>query len=257
MKFRSAVKFRYSKIFKISAVFYILMLELVISSLIIKAVNKSDFAFDSFFPYVMWGFVFVLGIISYAGELNMFLQNGISRQTTHKSFIALLPVNFIFALVSVLYDFFDYFITDKTSNLNVEFYCSHTFPGVGFTAPESTFAKIIFYTFIVAFTYILIMTLGYMLGAISRSMRTFWKVLLGSVIIAVCVFGFVLYDYFNFEWYSYVMQVLRGFFLGVYHASYGRIGNFITAILVLCIINLSVSHLLINRGTVRKGADKK
>jgi hypothetical protein len=257
MKLKSAVKYRYSKIFKISAVFYILMLELVIGSFIIKAVNHSDFAFDEFFPIIMWGFVFVLGIISYAGELNMFLQNGVSRQTTHKSFIALLPINFIFALISVLYDFFDYFITKKTSNPDVEFYCSHTFPGVGFSMPESVFGKIIIYTFLVCACYTMIMTIGYMLGAISRSMRLFWKVLLGAVIISILVFGIVLYDYFSFEWFDYIMMALRGFFLGTYLASYGRIPNFITAMLVLCVINLSVSHLLINRATVKKGADRK
>lgn len=256
MKLKSAVKYRYSKIFKISSVFYILMLELVIGSFIIKAVNHSDFAFDEFFPIIMWGFAFVLGIISYAGELNMFLQNGVSRQTTHKSFIALLPINFIFALISVLYDFFDYLITKKV-NPDIEFVCNHKFPGVGFTMPESIFVRIIIYTFLVCACYTMIMTIGYMLGAISRSMRLFWKVLLGAVIISILVFGVVLYDYFSFEWFDYIMMALRSFFLGGYLASYGRIPNFITAMLVLCVINLSVSHLLINRATVKKGADKK
>jgi len=256
MKLKTAVKYRYQKILKTSGIFYILMFELVIGSVIIKHVTKSDFAFDYFFPYVMWGFVFVLGIISYAGELNMFLQNGVSRQTIHKSFIALLPVNFIFALISVMYDFFDCLITKKV-NAALDFYCYHIFPGVRFAMPESVFAKIIVYTFIVAFIYIFIMTFGYMLGSISRSMRLFWKVLIGSVIIVLGIFAFVLIDYFSVEWLDNIFMALREFFLGVYQSEYGRIRNFITSILVICVINISVAHLLVNRGTIKKGADKK
>ena len=257
MKLKSAVKYRYSKIFKISAVFYILMLELVIGSVIVKAVNKSDFAFEEYFSIIMWGFMLVLGIISYTGELNMFLQNGVSRQTTHKSFIALLPINFVFALISVLYDLFDYFITKKAVNPNVEFFCHHTFPGVSFLMPESMLGKIVVNTLLVSIIYVLIMTFGYMLGSISRSMKLFYKVLFGAVIIAIAVFFVVLYDYFSFEWFDYIMMALRSFFLGGYLAEYGRIPNFITALIVLCVINLSVSHLLINRATVKKGADRK
>ncbi|MBE6836003.1 MAG: hypothetical protein E7515_07130 [Ruminococcaceae bacterium] len=257
MKLKSAIKYRYQKVFKTSLIFYILMLELVIGSIIVKTVNKSDFAFDEYFAIIMWGFTFVLGIISYTGELNMFLQNGVSRQTTHKSFIALLPVNFVFALISVLYDLFDYFITKKASNPKVEFDCQHIFPGVRFLMPESMFGKIIVYTLLVAVTYVVIMTFGYMLGSVSRSMKLFYKVLFGAVIIAIAVFFVVLYDYFSFEWFDYTVMALRSFFLGGYLAEYGRIPNFITALTVLCVINLSVSHLLINRATVRKGADRK
>ena len=131
MKLKSAIKYRYSKIFKISAVFYILMLELVIGSFIIKAVNKSDYAFDTFFPYIIVVFVFVLGILSYSGYMNMLLQNGVSRQSIHKSFIALLPVNFIFGLISVIYNYFDY-LSSKSINPDVKFYFNPILPGVGF-----------------------------------------------------------------------------------------------------------------------------
>ncbi|MCR4563139.1 MAG: hypothetical protein K5755_00660 [Clostridiales bacterium] len=259
MKLKTAVKYRYQKILKTAGIFYILMLELVIGSVIIRYVTKSDYAFDDFFSVIMWGFVFVLGIISYAGELNMFLQNGVSRQTVHKSFIALLPVNFLFAAVSVIYDYIDFLVTKKINPKVGEagFFSSHTPSGVNFRMPSSAFKQILICILLVAAFYILIMTFGYLLGSISRSMKLFYKVLLGAILIAVAVLGIVLYDYFSIEWYDYIIMGLRSFFLGSYLAVYGRMGNFITALIILCVINLSVSHLLVNRATVKKGADRK
>ena len=256
MKLKSAIKYRYNRMFKISAVFYILMLELVIGSFIIKGVTKSDFAFDTFFSVIMWAYTFILGFVSYTGEIDVLLQNGVSRQSIHKSFIALLPLNAVFAFVSVMYDFLD-FLLMKGTNASGSFSCYHLFYGLYFSMPKSVLLQMIIDFILVAAAYIMLMSLGYMLGSVSRSMKLFYKVLFGAIVVALTVLAFTLYNYMGVEWFDYSIYIVRAFFRGTIAPEFSRKGNFVFSMLILTVINTSIAHLLINRAAVRKGADRK
>ncbi len=255
MKLKSAVKYRFFKTAKITGIFYALMFELLIGAFIIRGVTRTNTGIEDFFPFIMYIFTFVLGLNAYSKELDMFLQNGITRQCSHYSFIALLPINLVYGLISTLTDYL-FFRVDTASDPKTEFFSSHCL-GAGFKMPDSMISQIFLYTVMVAFIYTLSMAFGYMIGSLSRSMKLFYKVLFGTVLVAVFIFFVTLWQLYNPDWFETIAIILRTFFLGVGTSPFGRTTNFIIATLVLSTVNLSVAHLLIRKSTIKKGADKK
>ena len=255
MKLKSAVKYRYKKIFKISAIFYILMLELVIGSFIIRAVTKSNYALDNFFPYIMYGFTFGIGAASYSKELNLFLQNGVSRQHIHLSFLVLLPINLAFAVISVLDDLM-FWLVDRASNPLVDYYSTHAFHFIVFKYPESLALKILIDIVLVTLCYATLMSYGYMAGAIIRSMRTFYKVIVCVIIVVIGALLYVINQVDN-TIIEELFLTLRAFLGGNCYAEYGYVSNFIVALIICISICVAIAHLLIRKATLKRGGDQK
>lgn len=256
MKLKKAVKYRYSKVFKLCAVFYLLMLELAIGSVLLKFITKTDISLEEIFPFIMLGFVFIVGMISYSSELKMLIQNGFSRQTVHKSFLCLLPVNMLFAAVSVISDYV-FFRINKTMFSDLTYSCSHYF-GISLKLPESIAAKMLVDMIIVTFVYFAAMSFGYMLGAISKSMKPFVKFVFGAILVALAALVVAVVSYSpDSIIFENTVIFIRTFFLGTYMVSRGNAVNFCTALLVLGLVFVSVAHLIIGRATVKKGAEKQ
>lgn len=106
MNIKNAVQYRYIKYLKLASVFYALLTVIAVIVTFAKHLYpyKTD-GLDNFkiINYLSLIFIFILGYLSFKEEHSLFAQNGLTRQSSHFSFIMSLPVCVLFALAERLY----------------------------------------------------------------------------------------------------------------------------------------------------------
>lgn len=109
MKLKSALKYRYKKNSKLIAIFYLAFVWLIIATFIAKKLYP--YSLGTFkdgvdiFYYLTAMFSFILGALSFKDEQKFFMQNGITREQSHKSFIGYLPITIGFAFAERIFTF--------------------------------------------------------------------------------------------------------------------------------------------------------
>lgn len=106
MNIKNATLYRYIKYFKMAVVFYALLAAL--AGVITLARHLYPYETDGInnfktVHYLSMIFIFILGYLSFKEEHSLFAQNGLTRQSSHFSFILSMPVCILFALAERLY----------------------------------------------------------------------------------------------------------------------------------------------------------
>ena len=109
MRLKNALKFRYKKNSKLIGVFYIALAAIVLFALVIKKLyphGLGTFKDGVDILYYLTAILsFIVGVLSFKDEQKFFVQNGITREQCHKSFIGYLPIAIGFALAERIFTF--------------------------------------------------------------------------------------------------------------------------------------------------------
>ncbi|MBE6828341.1 MAG: hypothetical protein E7514_07020 [Ruminococcaceae bacterium] len=230
MKLLNAVKFRYIKLLKLAAIFFVLILVMSVAALISGHKDNSSFEMlDAIYTYVYYllgALAFIFGVISYKPELKLFLQNGISRQSIHLSFILSLAVNAVTVLAAMgLAAVFSL----ATGSLN------------GIENPKP----------IIILVCIAAMSIGYCLAAILYSLKPITKIIIvGALVFAVLMFVLIWIVKMQGD-PSVLLYALYCFLFGSV-TGFVYMGHLAIALICVTVINLSLSHIIINRAEIKK-----
>lgn len=257
MKTKAAIKYRYFTALKSFGILASLMIEVVIGVILVNYfVTKGTLEISSqFCRYIdvpLMLFAFYIGKQSYASTLKMFLQNGVSRQHTHLSFIALLPLNMALWTLGFLLKFIIYLseyilgLSDKLFSVSSAYFFSTCYDSTNMGEAKFFFATVAVFIFSMSF--------GYMLSAISYSVKMFYKIM-AIIIISIAIVAAI----YITKGSKIVIMVLKVFFTGsLFFISprYNSVAFLLAAITIMTVICLSVAHLLIRSETIREGIDK-
>lgn len=108
MNIKNATLYRYIKYLKLSVAFYALLTVIVALIAFVRHLyphEMNGLAEVNTIYFLTAIFTFVLGLLSFKEEQNMFVQNGLTRQKSHFSFILSLPICVLFALLERLYTY--------------------------------------------------------------------------------------------------------------------------------------------------------
>lgn len=233
MNFKYAVEYRYKKYFKILTLYGLLSLAAFIAMAItsLKQHDKS-LADTSILFYISIGLSVIFGVISYDSEMKLFRQNGITRQQTHFSFLASLPVCLIAAIYERVYMTLLSLIINKGSKP-----CYSILSDIfGY---KSSFVKNVL---LEALIFITLMSIGYCLASILKSVKPI-PLMIGIaaliIIIAIDISMVSLEKKLMPEIY-YIPQL---FLVGSAHGEI-LVKHFIAALTMLTASSLSISHII-------------
>lgn len=243
MKLKSAIEYRYTKNLKIAGIFYIALA--VLLGIIIFAIRlypndiNANGGWDMAY-YITAVISLFLGVLSFRDEQKFFIQNGSTREQSHLSFIAFLPVGIVFSLAERLLTFIfcTAVKTDYTHFLTTRFYVEH----------RAFWLDVIFETL----AFMCFLSFGYLIGIINYRVKPTYRIL-GIIVI---VFFFIA-DYSICEMknvlpgFTYMPQLL---FYGSAHGELVPMNFVLSHILTICAL-LSLSHIL-SSGTNVNGKEK-
>lgn len=233
MKLRSALKYRYKKNSKLISIFYFAFALIVFVAFITKRLYPYSFGtfndgIDIFY-YLTAMFSFVIGYLSFKEEQEFFVQNGVTREQSHKSFIGYLPITVVFALAERLFTF----IFSKI--IRVDYSC---FLSTRVTIENRPFIDDVFYE---ALALMCFLSLGYLVAIIIRRVKPAY------IVIGIVAVGIVLFVDYTLTQENGILPYFV-FVPGLiyYGSAYNELIplNFVVShILTICIL-LSLSNIL-------------
>ena len=255
MKLKAAVLYRYQKYLKAIGLFCGLLFIPVIGALIATKMNNYEiFTRDSFYMFVLCAILsFIIGITSYKPVFKFFLQNGVSRQSTHLSFILSLPLGIVLAFAeSVYHNVFvrvSEMLTDSTG-VKTAWY---DFFSRSFNYNGSPLKIFVLRVVIGSLAFMMLMSFGYLMSAIFSGMKPFYKLIVSVVLVVLIILSFVLSSVTD----SYASMGMPTWLAFIAFFALGGIGSYyvdhyIAAMIILTVLFTSVSHLLIRKAIVRK-----
>jgi hypothetical protein len=253
MKLKAAVLYRYEKYLKVIGLFAGLLIIPIIGALV--ATKKNNYPiFDRYSLYlagICAVMSFVFGITSYKPIFKFFLQNGVSRQSTHASFILNLPVCVVLAAVECLIHNTVVLISNQMlSSANKPF--TDAFADI-FNYQGGVLKILVMHIIIESLAFMMLMSLGYLLSAVFSGMKHFYKVLVIAVLAVIIILSFILSAVTD----SYISLGMPAWIAFILYFIFGGLGNFylnhfISSMIILIILFTSISHLLIRKAIVRK-----
>lgn len=220
MKLKGAVKHQYFEYLTYSAFYEIIIfLSIIIYLMMEKGTVPVNFDFY-IIKYFSLFFLFVLAASMYKKHFNYFIQNGVSRQSIHNSFLLTLPIIIPIALINTVALSFNKAPFDATS----------------------TFILTLCFCF-AAFTF------GRVIGAISYRLKFLYKIF---IFLFVPIIIFLLLTVLKLISED-AFEVLFAFFVYFISGDY-NIEGFLApsvATITLSVIFLSISHLIIRKEEIK------
>lgn len=255
MKLKAAVLYRYDKYLKVIGLFCGLLLIPIIGALIATKMNNYEvFYRESFYMFALCAILsFAFGITSYKPVFKFFLQNGVSRQSTHISFVLSLPIGIILALIESVYH-------NVCCRISEAIVTNTGDRGAWFDLFSKTFnyngsaVKIFILRVVVeALAFMMLLSLGYLLSAIFSGMKPFYKILVIAVLVVLIILSFIISSITD----SYASMGLPTWLAFLSFFAFGGIASFyidhfIAAMIILTVLFTSISHLLIRKAIIRK-----
>lgn len=233
MRLKSALKYRYKKNLKLIGIFYLAFALITFVAFITKRLYP--YSYKSFsdgvdmFYYMTAIFAFIVGLLSFKDEQIFFIQNGITREQCHKSFLGYLPITVVFALAERLFTFL------FCKAIKVDY--SH-FLDVSFNIGNRTFIADVIYETIALMCFL---SFGYLISIIIRRVKPVY-IIIGIIAIIVALFA----DYSLSETngvlpsFAYVPRLI---YFGSAFNEFIPLNFVVSHILTVCIL-LSISHIL-------------
>lgn len=233
MNLKNALKYRYKKNLKLIGVFYFALAFMILLAFVVKKLYPYSFGIFKdgvdIFYYLTAVFSFVLGYLSFKEEQGFFVQNGITREQSNKSFIGYLPITIGFALA----ERFLVFIFSKA--IKVDY--SH-FLGTRFIVENRVFVVDMLYETIALMCFL---SFGYLISIIIRRVKPVY-IILAVVLITIAIIA----DYSFYEAYGLLPNFAYVPSLIYFGSAYNEFipFNFVVShILTICIL-LSLAHIL-------------
>lgn len=233
MRFKSVLKFRYKKNLKLIGVFYIALAAIVLFALITKKLYPYSLGIFKdgvdIFYYLTAIFSFIIGFLSFKDEQKFFMQNGITREQCHKSFIGYLTITVGFALAERLFTF----LFCKAIKVNY----SHFLSTRVVIENRTLVADVIYETLAL----MCFLSLGYLVAIVIRRVKPAY-IILAIVLIVVAMFA----DYSLSEMngllpnFAYVPSLI---YFGSAFNELIPLNFVVSHILTVCIL-LSLAHIL-------------
>lgn len=233
MRIKSALKYRYKKNLKLIAIFYLAFVWITVLALITKRLYPYSYGtfkdgVDMFY-YMTVIFSFIIGFLSFKDEQKFLMQNGITREQCHKSFLGYLPITIVFALAERLFTFF------FCKAIKVDY--SH-FLSTRVVIEDRMFITDVIYETLALMCFL---SLGYLLAIIIRRVKPVY-IILAIVLIVVAMFA----DYSLSEMngllpnFAYVPSLI---YFGSAFNEFIPFNFVVSHLLTICIL-LSLAHIL-------------
>ena len=237
MKTVNAIKFRLSSLLKITLYFFLLIFAISLAALIAGIKDRTAIsninAIYTYSGYLLTVLAFFFGLCSYKTNFKFLLQNGVSRQHIHFSFIVSLIINAVTVLCNTLL-------------YTVFFLLARALTGSDMLFEDGMAEKLIMIPVCIA-----IMSFGYLLAAFAYSTKTITKIITAGVIV-FCLLMFVLFWIVGSE--GDPMVIL----FAVYSFLFGSVTGFVytshllAALCCVTVFCLSLSHIIINRAAIKR-----
>lgn len=250
MKIKAATKYRYANSIKAYAIYYIVYLSLFLGEFTVCKITHNDYYYSIMWSYFTnFIFAFTMGIIAYKGELNVFIQNGLSRQDTFISFLLYLPIALINGVARGISIILCSFITQSY------WYDMMVFSSMCANSDEMNKIEIVMIEMTFStFVFVCVLACGYMFGALFNRLKTGGKIAV-SIIIASCVA--VIFrnrddnNTFAETVFDFLAHLIKAFVFG---SAYSNIypSHIIAAMIMLLLFFLSAAHLLMWKKDVTK-----
>ncbi len=238
MKTLSAIKFRLSELYMPTVVYVLLLFMASLAALIAGAIDKSgnvaEMNVDQVyaFSYYGTGFVaFLLGIISYKTHFKFLLQNGVSRQHIHLSFICSLVYAVLLYIENAGFHFLFSYVAHLTAKTDAPF---------NVNIPSE----------VLILVYATLMCVGYLASCFIYSTKPLTKIITASAaVLAVLIF---ILRMVQLDGQAEIAIV------AVYCFIFGSVSGYIytwhvaAAMLTVILFCLSVSHMITLKATVKK-----
>lgn len=255
MKLKTAIWYRYEKYLKIMGLFFGLLIIPVVGGLVASRLNNYEiFVPDAPFLFVLCCIMsFVFGVTSYKSVLKFFLQNGVSRQSAHMSFLMSLPIGVILAVAESIVHTVVTCISELTVNGQVT-NAGHTDIFSHFFFYQGGMLKIFIYRIIIeALAFMMLLSLGYLISAIFSSMKPFYKLIVVIVLTATIIFSFIISAISD----SYASLGIPNWLAFLCFFVFGGIGSFymshfVASMIILTVLFSSISQLIIRKAVIRK-----
>lgn len=233
MKTIISAKFRYSEMLKVVLIYFIMLIAVSISALISgihdkTAVSNIDAVY--LYSYYLTGFLaFFIGICSYKSQLRLLLQNGVSREHIHYSFLLFLPINILLYLVNTALDFAFVHLSYLSSEAPVNWQ----------PAPA-----------VLILVFCAAMSIGYMISAFIYGTRGITKIITAAVLVLLILFLII-----------HSMRIggsVEIALVAIYCFLFGSVTGFVyfwhlaLALVSVILFSMSVSHIITSRSTVKK-----
>lgn len=236
MNFKYAVLYRYERLAKLSGIVYLLTAVPCIGLIVSNFIYKENYynLVSTVILFVTLTLSLVFGVTSYEGDLKFFLQNGITRQQTHLSFIATLPICLIISFIERALSYILSIILNKTSSYDK---VDHLFADY-FSCSKNFINDML----IGALVLITLMSLTYMIKCIVKSFKPLILILIAVVLVVIVGIDLTMYSLgkkSSPELY-YLPQL---FFLGSFYGE-RLLRHFIASLTIVNVFTLSVSHII-------------
>lgn len=255
MKLKAAVLYRYKKYLKAIGLFCGLLLIPIIGALIATKKNNYDIFYrDSVYMFILCAILsFVFGVTAYKPVFKFFLQNGVSRQATHLSFVLSLPIGVVLAFAETVYHNVCVRISEALisgADNKVDWF--DMFSRV-FNYNGSPLKIIVLRVLIGSLAFMMLMSFGYLMSAIFSGMKPFYKLIVSVVFVVLIMLSFVLSSVTD----SYASMGMPTWLAFVAFFALGGIGSYyvdhyIAAMIILIVLFTSISHLIIRKAIIRK-----
>ncbi len=233
MKIKSALKYRYRKNLRLIGVFYLAFVVITFVAFITKRLYP--YSYKSFsdgvdmFYYLTAIFAFIVGFLSFKDEQKFFIQNGITREQCHKSFLGYLPVTIGFALAERLFTFL------FCKVIKVDY--SH-FLSIRAVLEDRTFIADVIYETIALMCFL---SFGYLMSIIIRRVKPVYIIIgIITIIVALFVDYSVIAEKGLLPNFAYVPSLI---YFGSAFNEFIPLNFVVSHILTVCIL-LSLSHIL-------------
>lgn len=237
---KNAVLYRYQKLLKILGICCVLFLTICIAITIsgwkehglpngtqYLSYGASIISFSSFAVALLFG------MLSYDSDLKFFLQNSVTRQQAHLSFICVLPICLLISFAQLVFELIlsSVFAAEKYK-IGFNYIC------ILFDLHYS-FIKC---WFVLALAYIALMSLAYLLKCVIKSFKLPTLGALGFVIIAAISMDIAMANS-GIKLIPAFYYIPKLFFIG---SVYGEcfISYFIASTIILSVIFLSIAHII-------------
>lgn len=236
MNLRNAILYRYERLAKLSGVVYLLMavpcIIIIISSFFYKE-NIYNIV-ETIILFVSLTLPLIFGVTSYEGDLKFFLQNGVTRQQAHWSFVATLPICLAVSFFERVFCYIMSAFLNKTADYEK---VNHLFADY-FSSGKNFINDML----IGAAVFITLMSIAYMIKCMVKSFKPVTLILI--VVALVVIIGVdIATNYTGKTLVPELYYVPQLFFLG---SVYGErlLGHFIASLTIVNIFTLSVSHII-------------
>lgn len=255
MKLKAAVLYRYERYLKAIALFCGLLLIPIIGALIATKMNNYEIFYrDSVIMFALCAIMsFIFGVTSYKPVFKFFLQNGVSRQSTHLSFVLSLPIGIVLALAESVYHNVCARVSEALTSGTADKVAWFDMFSRVFNYNGSAIKIFVLRVIIGSLAFMMLMSFGYLMSAIFSGMKPFYKLIVSVVLVVLIILSFVISTVTD----SYASMGMPTWLAFVAFFALGGIGSYyidhyIAAMIILIVLFTSISHLLIRKAIVRK-----